>query len=111
MKLGTVIFWASLHSFFSEFYNFDFLNFLMNCKIFVEIATFTVLNGVHTSMHSDYSEVYGSISLKLCMKKVKQIFDIIQNGGLAAIFDVNTLGAITWRISLDFVQTWFRETV
>ena len=26
---------------------------------------------------------------------VKEIFDIIQNGGLAAILDVNTLGAVT----------------
>ena len=51
---------------------------------------------------SDFSEVHGSISLKLCTKKVKQIFDIIQNGGLAAIFDVNTLGAITWRTSPGF---------
>ena len=53
-------------------------------------------------MDSNFSEVYGSISLKLCMKKVKQIFDIIQNGGLAAIFDVNTLGVITWRTSPGF---------
>ena len=53
-------------------------------------------------MGSDFSEVYGSISLKLCMKKVKQIVDIIQNGGLVAIFDVNTPGAITWRTSPGF---------
>ena len=57
---------------------------------------------VCTSVVSDFSEVYGSISLKLCTKKVKQIFDIIQNGGLAAIFDVNTLEAITWRTSPGF---------
>ena len=52
-------------------------------------------------MDSDFSEVDGSISLKLCAKKVKPIFDI-QNGGLAAIFDVNTLGAIIWRTSPGF---------
>ena len=62
-------------------------------------------------MDSDFSEVigpiyiyiYGSNSLKLYTKiryglrimHVKQIFDIIQNGGLAAILDVNTLGAVT----------------
>ena len=54
---------------------------------------------VRTSVDSDFSEVYGSISLKRCTKKVKQIFDIIQNGGLAAIFDVNTLHNlenVTW---------------
>ena len=47
--------------------------------------------------------VYGPNSLKLYTKiryglrimHVKQIFDIIQNGGLAAILDVKTLGAIT----------------
>ena len=72
-------------------------------KIFVEIVTFTVLNGrPYMSVDSDFSEVYGSISLKLCTKNVKQIFDIIQNGGLAAIFDVNTLGAIPWRTSPGF---------
>ena len=52
-------------------------------------------------MDSDFSEVDGSISLKLCAKKGKPIFDI-QNGGLAAIFDVNTLGAIIWRTSPGF---------
>ena len=57
---------------------------------------------VCTSVDSDFSEVYGSISLKLCTKTVKQIFNIIQNGGLVAIFDVNTLGAITWRTSPGF---------
>ena len=54
-------------------------------------------------MDSDFSEVYGSNSLKfyteirygLRITHGKQIFDIIQNGGLAAILDVNTLGAVT----------------
>ena len=66
---------------------------------------------VRTSMDSDFSEVYGSISLKLCTKKVKQIFNIIQNGGLAAIFDVNTLGAKLGEHHLHFVQTWFRVAI
>ena len=57
---------------------------------------------VCTSMVSDFSEVNGSISLKLCIKNVKQIFDIIENGSLAAIFDVNTLAPTTWRTSLGF---------
>ena len=57
---------------------------------------------VSTSVVSDFSEVCESISLKLCTKKGKQNFDIIQNGCLAAIFDVNTLGAITWRTSHGF---------
>ena len=39
---------------------------------------------VCTSVVNDFSEVYGSIGLKSCPKKVKYIFDI-QNGGLAAI--------------------------
>ena len=54
-------------------------------------------------MDSDFSEVYGSNSLKLYakiryglrIKHIKRSFDIIQNGGLAAILDVNTLGAVT----------------
>ena len=49
-----------------------------------------VCPSVHTciSVDSDFSEVYGS------NVKLYQI-DIIQNGGLAAILDVNTLGAVT----------------
>ena len=58
---------------------------------------------VRTSMDSDFSEVYRSNSLKLYTKiryglrimHVKYIFDIIQNGGLVAILDVNTLGTVT----------------
>ena len=54
-------------------------------------------------MDSDFSEVYGSNSLKLYAKiryglkimHIKYIFGVIQNGGLAAILDVNTLGAVT----------------
>ena len=54
-------------------------------------------------MDSDFSEGYGLNSLKLYTKikyglrimHVKYIFDIIQNCGLAAILDVNTLGAVT----------------
>ena len=72
-------------------------------KTFMEIATFTVLNGrPYVRGQRFLRSVSGSISLKLCTKKVKQIFDIIQNGGLAVIFDVNTLGAITCRTSPGF---------
>ena len=61
----------------------------------------TVRTYVRTSVDSDFSEGYGLNSLKLYTKiryglrimHVKYIFDIIQNGGLAAILDVNTLGA------------------
>ena len=35
---------------------------------------------------------------------VKQIFDIIQNGGLPAIFDVNTLGAVTRTTPAGFLS-------
>ena len=40
---------------------------------------------VCTFVVGDFSEVYGSIGLKICPKKVKYIFDIIQNDGLTAI--------------------------
>ena len=67
---------------------------------------------VRTSVDSDYSEVYGSNSLKLYAKiryglrimHVKYIFDIIQNGGVAAILDVNTLGAITRTTPTGFLS-------
>ena len=63
----------------------------------------TVGTYVRTSVDSDFSEGYGLNSLKLYTKikyglrimHVKYIFDIIQNCGLAAILDVNTLGAVT----------------
>ena len=98
LKLGTVISWVSLHTFLSEFYNFDFLIFLMNFhNVFVEIATFTVLNGRLYVRGQRFLRSYGSISLKLCTKKVKQIFNIIQNGGLAAKH--------TWSHNLENV-TW-----
>ena len=40
---------------------------------------------------------------------VKDIFDIIQNGGLAAISDVNTLGAVTRTIPAGFLSNLCRE--
>ena len=67
---------------------------------------------VRTSVDSDFSEVYGSNSLKLYTKirydlrimHVKEIFDIIQNGGLAAILDVNTFGAVTQPTPTGFLS-------
>ena len=67
---------------------------------------------LHTSLDSDFSEVCGSNSLKLyatiryCLRimQVKWIFDIIQNGGLAAILDVNTLGAETRTTPTGFLS-------
>ena len=67
---------------------------------------------VRTYVDSDFSEVYGSNSLKLYAKiryglrimHVKQIFDIIQNGGLAANLDVNTLGAVTRTTPTGFLS-------
>ena len=61
----------------------------------------SVGTSVCTSIDSDFSEVYGSNSLKLYAKiryglrivHVKWIFDMLQYGGLAAILEVNTLGA------------------
>ena len=35
---------------------------------------------------------------------VKQIFDIVQNGGLAAILDVNRLGAVTRTTPTGFLS-------
>ena len=63
-------------------------------------------------MDSDFSEVYRSNSLKLYTKiryglrimHVKYICDIIQNGGLAAILDVNTLGDVTRTTPTGFLS-------
>ena len=40
-------------------------------------------------------KVQTKIRYGLSIMHVKQIFDIIQNGGLVAILDVDTLGAVT----------------
>ena len=60
------------------------------------------------SVVSDFSEMYGSIRLKICPKNVKYIFNIIQNGSMVAVLGVNTLGAITrttsYRFSSNLVQ-------
>ena len=72
----------------------------------------SVSTSVRRSVDSDFSEVYGSNSLKLYTKiryglrimHVKYIFDIIQNGGLAAILNVNTLGAVTRTTATGFLS-------
>ena len=71
------------------------------------------LGSVRTSVERDSSEVYGSNSLRLYTKiryglrimHFKYIFDIIQNGGLAANLDVNTLGAVTRTTPTGFLST------
>ena len=81
------------------------------------VRTYVVRTYVRTSLDSDFSEVYRSNSLKLYAKIryglrimfVKYIFDIIRNGGLAAILNVNTLGAVTRTTPTGFL--WRRGGV
>ena len=49
-------------------------------------------------------KLYAKIRYGLRNLHVKYIFDIIQNGGLTAILDINTLGAVTRTTPIGFLS-------